>query len=335
MNIASIRTNQNTYATLRSSTNVVSNSVTKADLSNIYAQSGISSSLESSDKKIDEFRNEDFYSELEARAVSSAEYIANQKEKFVDMYVTSAAHKYFSDNRSKVASSLGLLTLRVENARIASKEECMLIPIEAGELPQFMDMVQSSLKNGMSLEDILKQKYDEHIAKYGEEGHTGSFADWFAINTSTGEVMSADPISRTYHGDSLDEETLDVEAVMELADDLATFLRYAVFSQETDDLKKVDELLSFIKNKQAYANYDRFMADGDNGTTDNDIIERLIAAGVLKDDDEEEEKEEAVDELMEAIRIHQEELGENKIDMKGSERTIAEIQEIIDGETKR
>ncbi len=335
MNIASIRTNQNTYATLRSSTNVVSNSITKADLSNIYAQSGISSSLESSDKKIDEFRNEDFYSELEARAVSSAEYIAKQKEKFVDMYVTSAAHKYFSDNRLKVASSLGLLTLRVENARIASKEECMLIPIEAGELPQFMDMVQSSLKNGMSLEDILKQKYDEHIAKYGEEGHTGSFADWFAINTSTGEVMSADPISRTYHGDSLDEETLDVEAVMELADDLATFLRYAVFSQETDDLKKVDELLSFIKNKQTYANYDRFMADGDDGTTDNDIIERLIAAGVLKDDDEEEEKEEAVDELMEAIRIHQEELGENKIDMKGSERTIAEIQEIIDGETKR
>lgn len=332
MNIASIGINQNTYATLRSSTSVVSNSVTKADLSNIYAPSGISSSLESSDKTIDEFGSEDFYSELEARTVSSAEYISKQKEKFVDMYVTSAAHKYFSDNRSKIASSLGLLTLRVENARIASKEECMLIPIEAGELPQFMDTVQNSLKSGMSLEDILKQKYDEHIAKYGEEGHTGSFADWFAINTSTGEVMSADPISRTYHGDSLDEETLDIEAVMELADDLATFLRYAVFSQETDNPKRVDELFSFIKNKQAYANYDRFMADGDDGATDNDIIERLTAAGVLKDDDEEEE---AVDELMEAIRIHQKELRESKINMEESERTIAEIQEIVDGETKR
>ena len=26
----------------------------------------------------------------------------------------------------------------------------------------------------MSLKDILKQKYDEHIVKYGEEGHTNS-----------------------------------------------------------------------------------------------------------------------------------------------------------------
>lgn len=336
MNITSIESNRNTYATLRNSTNVVSNNITKADLSNIYAPSGTSPSLVSSNKTIAEFINEDFYSELDARAVSSPEYIAKQTEKFADMYVTSAAHKYFSDNRSRAVSSLGLLNLRVENARTASKEECMLIPIEAGELPQFMDMIQNSLKNDMSLEDILKQKYDEHIAKYGKEGHTSSFADWFAINTSTGEVMSADPISRTYHGDSLKEEILDVEAVMELADDLATFLRYAVFSQESDDPKKVDELFSFIKNKQAYANYDRFIAESDDGAIDNDIIERLIAAGVLKSDDEEEEKkEDAFDELMEVIRIHQEELRENKIDKEGSEKTIAEIQEIIDDKTKK
>ncbi len=58
----------------------------------------------------------------------------------------------------------------------------------------------------------------------------------------------------------------------------------------------------------------------------------MIAAGVLKGDDEDDkdEKEEAVDGLMEAIRIHQEELRENKIDAEGSEKTIAEIQEIKD-----
>lgn len=334
MNITSIESNRNTYATLRNSTNVVSNNITKADMSKIYAPSGVNSSLVSSNKKIDEFINEDFYSELEARAVSSTEYIAKQKEKFTDMYITSTAHKYFSDNQSRAGSSLGLLNLRVENARIASNAGCMLIPIEAGELPQFMETIQTSLNNGISLEDILKQKYSEHISKYGEEGHTNSFADWFAINTSTGEVMSADPISRTYHGDSFDEEILDIESVMELADDLATFLRYAVFSQETDDPEKVDEILCFIKNKQAYANYNRFITDGGNETTNNIIIERLIAAGVLKSDDDE-EKEEAVDELMETIRIHQEELRENKIDKEGSEKIIAEIQEIIDDKTKK
>lgn len=37
---------------------------------------------------------------------------------------------------------------------------------------------------------------------------------------------------------------------------------------------------------------------------------------------------------MEAIRIHQEEMREKKIDAEESEKTIAEIQEIIDGEIK-
>lgn len=141
--------------------------------------------------------------------------------------------------------------------------------------------------------------------------------------------MSADPISRTYHGDSFDEELSDVEAVMELADDLATFLKYAVFSQDSDNPQKVNELFSFIKNKQDYANYDRFLTEDEEAA--DAIFQSLIAAGVLKGDDEEEEKkEETVDGLMEAIRIHQEELRENKIDMEESKKIIAEIQEIID-----
>ena len=57
----------------------------------------------------------------------------------------------------------------------------------------------------------------------------------------------------------------------------------------------------------------------------------MIAARVLKsDDEEEEEKEEAVDGLIESIRIHQEELRKSKTDMEGSEKIISEIQEIID-----
>ncbi len=332
MNITSINTIQNIYSPTRNKPNAVADAMYESALKKVYSPSEISSSSESSSRTSIEFKNKNFYRNLTSKAVISSERIAEQKKNFTDMYVTSVAHKYFSDNQSKAASSVGLLTLLVENSRAASREECMPIPIEPGELPRFMDMVQKSLKNGMSLKDIFKQKYDEHIAKYGEEGHTNSFADWFAIKTSTGEVISANPISKTYHGDSLDKETLDIEAVMELADDLATFLRYAVFSQETDDYKRVDELLSFIKNKQAYANYDRFIANDSDVTADNTIIENLIAAKVLKNDDEEEEEEEeeATGGLIESIRIHQEELRENKIDMEGSEKIISEIQEIID-----
>lgn len=329
MNTTSVGTSRNIYAALRSAVSTMPNRTAETNPKNTYIQSKTKYFTESSDKASVDVGTENFYSKLEARAVASAENIAEQKNKFADMYVISAAHKYFSDNQSKAASSLGLLNLRVEIASIAREEECMLIPIEAGELPQFMNTIQNSLKNGMSLTETLKQKYDNHISKYGEEGHTNSFADWFAINTSTGEVMSADPISRTYHGDSFDEELSDVEAVMELADDLATFLKYAVFSQDSDNPQKVNELFSFIKNKQDYANYDRFLTEDEEAA--DAIFQSLIAAGVLKGDDEEEEKkEEAVDGLMEAIRIHQEELRENKIDMEESKKIISEIQEIID-----
>lgn len=250
-----------------------------------------------------------FYTELGRLAKVSEEDIARQRAEFDDMYVTSAVHKYFSANQSKITSGKELLTLRVKIAGIASREGRMFVPIEAGELPQFMDKIRNSLNDGMSLEDILKQKYDEHIRKYGEEGHCNSFADWFAINTSTGEVMSADPISRTYHGNAFDEEVSDVEAVMELADDLATFLRYAVFSREEDDPERVRQLISFIKNKQAYANYDRYICgeDGDLNSNSNDILSALIDAGVLKAEDDEDEANQA-DELMEALRLHMEEI---------------------------
>lgn len=303
----------------------------KGDFGRIYAEniSGLYTPLA---EEIGNSVNPDnFYGEIEKMAVASAEKAAEEKEKFADMYVTSAAHRYFSENRT--SSSLELLNLRAEIAGIAHKENCMLIPIEAGELPQFMEEVQVSLEQGKSLADIFKQKYDEHISKYGKEGHTNSFADWFAINTSTGEVMSADPVSRTYSGDSFGEELADVEAVMELADDLKTFLKYAAFSEDMKNSEKVHELISFIKNKQAYANYDRFLGGDSGKDAAGGILEALISAGVLKYD-EESEKKEAVDGLMEAIRVHEEELREKRIDSEESKRAVREIWEIVSGEMK-
>lgn len=329
MNIISINTIQNSYLSTGRKTNAVHDAI-EADFRDVCSSTIINSLSENSIKPMPKLNKKFICGNPSAEAVVSSEHIAEQRKEFTDMYVTSAAHKNFLDSRYKSLSSSELLSLRIENARTASKNECVLIPIEAGELPRFMDTVQNFLKNGTPLEDILKQKYNLHISKYGEEGHTNSFADWFAINTSTGEVMSADPISRTYCGDSLDREISDIEAVMELADDLAAFLRYAVFSQETDDPKRVGELISFIKNKQAYANYDRFIASDGDETAYNTISENLIAAGVLKSDDEEKEKKkaEAVDGFIESIRIHQDKLREYKIDLNGSEKIFTEFHEI-------
>lgn len=324
MRTVSAVTGKNPYAASRSAVSTMSTFTAETD-----------SFSECSDKVVTDVRDKSFYDKSKTSTVISEESIGAQKREYENMYITSAAHRYFSEKLSSNLSSRELLGLRAEIAGAAKKEDCMLIPIEAGELPQLMDTIQSSLKDGKSLSDILKQKYNDHIRKYGEEGHTNSYADWFAINVLTGEVMSADPIDRTYHGDSFDEELSDMEAVMELADDLKTFLRYAAFSRDTDDSEKVSRLISFIKNKQAYADYDRFLSDNGEAAADM-ILQALIAAGVLKSDEAgDKEKEEAVDGLMEAVRIHQQELRENKINKEDSRKVISEIQEILDNKAKR
>ena len=122
---------------------------------------------------------------------------------------------------------------------------------------------------------------------------------------------------------------------MELADDFATFLRYVAFAQEDDDPERVASLISYIKDKQAYANYDRYIFDYDldesvdNDTMANLIIANLTAAGVLKGEDDEED-EEVIDALMEAVKEHQETLREDMIDREKSELAIEEMKEILD-----
>lgn len=270
--------------------------------------------------------------------------MAQQGARVFDMYVSaSTARKYYNPSLVGLPNdhvsyencgSKKAGDLEMKGWQNASKAGCIIVPLGAGELPQFMDYVLDSLQNGMSFEQTLKNHLNKQPLINGELlGQRNN--DWFLVNPSNGDVMCALKGGRVQTGSVASDEVVDREAVYELADDLNTFLRYAAFPQNDDDPERVKELFSYIKNKQAYSNLDRFFADGEEGVTDT-IIQSLIAAGVLKEDneDEEEEKEKAVDGLMEAIRIHQEELRENKIDAEESEKTIAEIQEIIDGEIK-
>lgn len=281
---------------------------------------------------------------LAERAKTSAEKLAEYD--FSDMYVMSTAHQYrMSDSQRNIIRTNGFetyadiqrqLSTKVEEATIGAGYIC--VPIGAGELPQFMDDIMNGLSDGLSLVEILQNKQAEYKMKYHTHGYSSSKADLLRVNPLNGDVVVATSKGRAI--DNWDECFTDEDAGLELADDLATFLRYVAFAQEDDDPERVASLISYIKDKQAYANYDRYIVDhnldesADNYAMANLIIANLTAAGVLKGEDDEEEAEEAIDELLEAVKAHQETLREEIIDRVKSELAIEEIKEILDNMIK-
>lgn len=221
------------------------------------------------------------------------------------------------------------MSLKRESWDAAKNEGCILVPIGSGGLPQFMDEIMQGLSEGMSLIDAINNKIEE--LKNNNISFDGK--DFFFINPANGEVVGCDAKGRGFF--EYDERFADYDAALELADDLATFFRYVAFPQESDDPEKVSSLISYIKDKQAFANYDRYICDYDlsewidNDAMANLIIANLTAAGVLKGEDDEEEEEEAVDALMEAVKEHQETLREEMIDREKSELAMEEMKEIL------
>lgn len=290
---------------------------------------------------------DNLYDILAERAKTSAEKLAEYD--FSDMYVRSTAHEFqlteLQRNMVRRAERSGdeyeglytyvdmrrQLTIKEEKA---SKEAgCITVPIGAGELPKLMDDVMQGLSDGLSLVEILQNKKEEYKMKYHTPGYSSGNADLLSINPANGDVVVATSKGRVI--DNWDERFADEEAGLELADDFATFLRYVAFPQEGDDPERVASLISYIKDKQAYANYDRYICDYDlsewidNDAMANLIIANLTAAGVIKGEDDGEEEEEAIDALMEAVKEHQEALREEMIDREKSELIMAEIKEIL------
>lgn len=284
---------------------------------------------------------ENFYDALVNLAVSP-----RVENKFEDMYVSSSANlcRISDSDRALLRSDPERFSMDVSNRYGLKKEQaeknkgCICVPIGAGGFPQFMKDMRQDLANGLSLTDALQNRVDAYKENYHTQGIGSNNADLFCIDPKNGDVVAVWSKGRVIHTSDLDAYFTDEAAGLELADDLATFLRYAAFEQEEDDPERVEQLMSYLQSKQAYANYDRYIFDldgnerVDNTAMANQILARLIAAGVLKGDDEEEEEGEAIDGLIEAIRIHQEELRENKIDIEASERVSAELREIADSE---
>ncbi|MCH5199428.1 MAG: hypothetical protein J1F60_00610 [Oscillospiraceae bacterium] len=284
-----------------------------------------------------EITADNLYDILAERAKTSAEKLAEYD--FSDMYVKSAAHQFqLTESQRNAIRWNGFetfhsitMSLKRESWDAAKNEDCILVPIGPGELPQFMDEIMQALSDGMSLTDALNNKIED--LKNNNISFDGK--DFFFINPTNGDVVGCDAKGRGFF--EYGERFADYDAALELADDLATFFRYVAFPQEGDGPEKVASLISYIKDKQAYANYDRYIFDEspneimgmDNNAYANLIIANLTAAGVLKGEDDEEEEEESIDMLMEAVKEHQETLREDMIDREKSELAMEEIKEIL------
>ena len=290
---------------------------------------------------------DNLYDILAERAKTSAGKLAEYD--FSDMYVRSTAHQFqlTESQRNAIRQAErsgveygGFYTYTDIRMQLSTREEkatieagCITVPIGAGELPQLMDDIMQGLSDGLSLVEILQNKQEEYKMKYHTPGYSSSNADLLSVNPANGDIVAVTSRGRVF--DKYDERFTDEDAALELADDFATFLRYVAFAQEDDDPERVASLISYVKDKQAYANYDRYIFDldmdesVDNNAMANLIIANLTAAGVLKSEDDEEEEEEAIDALMEAVKEHQETLREDMIDREKSELAIEEINEIL------
>ena len=290
---------------------------------------------------------DNLYATLAERAKTSAQELAECD--FSDMYVWSTAHQFqlteSQRNTIRKAERSDVLfegaytisgfrrQLDIREAEAEKEAGTIHVAIGPGELPQFMDDVMQGLSDGVSLLEILQNKLEEYRKiSCTESGYGNDIADLFSVNPANGDVVVS--LARARIVDCYDADFLDDDAALELADDLTTFLRYAAFPQEDDDPERVEALFSYIKDKQAYANYDRYIFDNnldesvDNDAMANMIIANLTAASVLKGEDDEEE-EEAIDMLMEAVKEHQETLREEMIDREKSELAMEEMKEIL------
>ncbi len=121
-----------------------------------------------------------------------------------------------------------------------------------------MDSIEKGIADGKSLRDILQDRIDRYAKECGQAGvvAVGSVdADLILVDPETGKVIDSMPKGRVI----ILSDEMDYYTVKSQADDLATFLRYAVFKKETDDTEKVNALISELKEKQSSYDTSRFL----------------------------------------------------------------------------
>ncbi len=181
----------------------------------------------------------------------------------------------------------------------------MSVPV-AGDLKELMEDIEKGLAEGETLRSILQNRIDRYARECGEEGavEVGSIrADLILVDPETGRVIDSMPKGRVIIlSDKM--QNIDYETVRSQADDLATFLRYAVFKKETDDPEKVNALLSELKEKQSGYDTSRFLpifySGGRQGRRNLEYWLNLLGTD-WGNDLSEDERNDAADELLKIL----------------------------------
>lgn len=216
-----------------------------------------------------------FYSDIEASLPFSVEEDKRKEADFNDMYVTSSAHRCaFTEEERKDVTYDRYVKIREENiSRFDADTDSLCVPVGAGELPLLMENILAALADGSTLAEALQAQID----KYSQSESRQSAADLIRINPDSGSVTGAYAKERAVEGGALEKLFDDDNAVLRLADDFASFIRYAVFGLESDDPERVEEFLAHLKNKQAYADYGRYISDTSPDADIRGIMELIIA----------------------------------------------------------
>lgn len=179
------------------------------------------------------------------------------------------------------------------------------VPV-AGDLKELMESIEKGLAEGESLRNILQNRIDRYAKECGEDGvvEVGNIdADLILVDPETGKVIDSMPKGRVIIlSDKM--QNIDYETVRSQADDLATFLRYAVFKKETDDPERVSALLSELKEKQSSYDTSRFLpifySGGKQGKKNLEYWLNLLGTD-WGDGLSEDERNDAADELLKIL----------------------------------
>ncbi len=225
-------------------------------------------------------------------------FSTNENEKsdldLSDMYISSHQH----DLDEIVNNEDALLQLAQK------RHSCIAIPV-AGDLKELMENIEQTLANGETLETVVQDRIQEYTYRFGKDPTmmTGAFSDTLYLDPITGEIIDSLPKSRCIIMSGLQE--FDYAAVKSQADDFATFLRYTVYKQDSDDPEKIDALLSELKSKQIGYDTSRFLpvwsSYGDQADENIKYLTQLYDLDQLDKEGRGELSNQLIDEFMKVV----------------------------------
>lgn len=186
---------------------------------------------------------------------ASAEYDLSIDPELERMYVVSSAHKLeqplaMKMNMSWEAYSSEIKRIDLEYKSIHFSGKYLEVPLSEGGLPEFIDTLRASLDEGASLQSVLEKQ----ILRYSKmDGGVlcppcAQDHDMFYIDPFTGDVGYAIAKSRVMYPFE-EQQMLDRLTSYQLADDIATVLRYSYFRRETDDGINIERLMYGISER--------------------------------------------------------------------------------------